>query len=307
MQPSSQLPNFLIIGTVKAGTSSLYNYLKTHPEIYMSPIKEPRHFMFPDIHPHVIGPEGTPLYNDLRFVWRIEDYRRLFEGRSGEAAAGEASPQYLYAEQSPGAIRKLIPDAKLIAILRDPADRAFSHFCHTRREGREPLSDFAEALKVEDARISLGCSINHYRNCGYYSNQLKRYLAAFPREQILILLYDDMVANIEGFLANICAFLGVDDTFKFDTTERYNVSHGIPRSIGFSKFLHSSGAAKRLIRAILPADVRSTMFRRLSALNMGPKPVFERSVRQQLVSAFKSDILELEKLIDRDLSAWLRY
>jgi hypothetical protein len=305
-QPSSNLPNFLIIGTVKAGTSSLYRYLKTHPEIYLSPIKEPRYFVFPDMHPHLIGPDGKSLDDVYSFVWRIEDYRRLFEERTGEPAAGEASPQYLYSEKAPGAIRKLIPDAKLIAILRDPADRAFSHFCHARRDGREPLPDFAAALDVEDSRIAAGCWINHYRNQGYYSNQIKRYLATFPREQMLILLYDDMLPDNAAFLARICAFLKVDDTFKFDTTIRYNESSSMPLSPGFNKFLNSSGRAKRLIRAILPADLRLAMFRRLFALNMGPKPVFERSVRQQLVSAFKPDILELEKLIDRDLSAWLR-
>jgi len=306
MHSASQLPNFLIIGAVKAGTSSIYRYLKTHPEIYMSPVKEPRYFVFPGIRPHLIGPDGKPLNDFMRFVWRLEDYRRLFAGRTVEKAAGEASPQYLYSETAPGAIRELIPDARLIAILRDPADRAFSNFCHTRRDGNEPLPDFAAALEAEDARIAAGCWFNQYRNRGYYSRQLKRYLEIFPREQMLILLYDDLVSDCDRLLAQICAFLGVDDTFKFDTSVRFNVTVGMPRSVAFRKFLHSSGPAKRLLRALLPDSLRLALYRRFSALNMGPKPVFEPSVRKELVSAFRQDILELEKLIDRDLSAWLR-
>ena len=95
------------------------------------------------------------------------------------------SPLYLYQQCSPGAIRKLIPNAKLIAILRDPAERAYSHFCHNRRDGHEPLADFAAALDAEEKRIAKGWwSKYHYRNHGYYARQLRRYLEFFPREQI---------------------------------------------------------------------------------------------------------------------------
>lgn len=303
MQSSSELPNFLVIGAAKAGTTSLYRYLKTHPGIYLSTIKEPRYFAFPETRPFFVGPGSKRL----NIIWEIENYRQLFAGRTSEPAVGEMSPQYLYRECSPGAIRRLIPEAKLIAILRDPADRAYSHFCHSRRDGREPLSSFAAALAVEEKRIAAGWWFNsHYRNCGYYAKQLKRYFELFPPEQILVLLYDDMVSDCPGLLRRICVFLGIDENHKFDTTERHNATRGIPRSVFFDQFLNSEGAAKRLIRAIMPPHVRLSLFRRFSAFNLTPKPAFERSVREQLVSAFKPDILELEQLIERDLSAWLR-
>jgi hypothetical protein len=303
MQPSSALPNFLVLGAAKAGTTSLYRYLRAHPDIYLSSIKEPRYFAFPETRPSFVGPGSKRL----QIIWEIEKYRQLFAGRTSEPAAGEISPQYLYCECSPGAIRKLIPEAKLIAILRDPADRAYSHFCHSRRDGRESLPDFAAALAAEDKRIAAGWWFNfHYRNCGYYARQLKRYLKLFPREQILILLYDDMISDCPGLLRRICAFLGIDESHRFDTTERHNVTKGIPHSVLFDRFLHSEGTAKHLIRAIVRPNVRLSMFRRLSSLNLTPKPAFERSVHEQLVSAFKPDILELEQLIERDLSAWLQ-
>ncbi len=308
MPSSKNLPDFLVIGTAKAGTTSLYRYLKNHPDIYLSPIKEPKYFAFPETRPFFVGPDSKRRNQDPTIIWKLEDYSKLFEGRGKELAAGEISPQYLYCECSPGAIRTLIPDTKLIAILRDPADRAYSHFCHSRRDGREPLSDFAAALAAEDKRIAAGWWFNfHYRNRGYYAKQIQRYLEIFPCEQLLILLYDDMISDCAGLLRKICIFLGINENHKFDTKERYNVTYGEPRNLFFDRFLNSVGPTKRLIRAIVPPHVRLWMFHRLSALNLAPKPIFDRNVRQQLVSAFKPDIQKLEKLIDRDLSAWLRY
>jgi hypothetical protein len=302
MQRASQLPDFLVIGTAKAGTTSLYQYLKSHPEVYLSPIKEPRYFAHPEVRPAFVGP-----LRNLPRVWKIEDYRRLFEARTTELVAGEMSPQYLYHECSPGAICKLIPKAKLIAILRDPADRAFSHFCHNRRDGIESLADFAAALAVEDERIAQNWwPAFHYRHRGYYAQQLKRYLRLFPREQLLILVYDDMVADCPEVLKRICAFLGVDESHSFDTTVRYNVSWGMPHGRLIHSGLKSALPAKRLIRAMLPARMRENLSRMASTVLMRRKPGLDPSLREQLVSQFKPDILELQKIIGRDLSPWLR-
>jgi len=296
------LPDFLVIGAARAGTTSLYRYLKSHPQIYLSPIKEHKYFAYPETRPILVGPHRT-----TPIVWKLEDYRRLFQTRAGEIAAGEMSPQYLYTECSPAAIRKLIPEAKLIAILRDPAERAFSHFCHNRSGGIESLSDFRAALAAEDERIAQGWwPAFHYRNRGYYSRQLRRYFALFPREQMLILFFDDLVADCHEFLRKICAFLGVDENQPFDTSERDNATIGIPRSSVLRRFLRSAGTAKRMIRAVLPEGTRSRLFDRFSRVIWNPTPVFQPGVRAQLVSDFKPDIQALQEVIGRDLSAWLR-
>ena len=137
------MPTFLIIGAGKSGTTSLYYYLKQHPQVYMSPVKE-AHFFDQDEgeKPDFRGPgRSSPPP-----ITSIEDYRALFRGVTDETAVGEATPSYIYIPGAPGRIRRRIPDAKLIAGLRNPTDRAYSAFLHTVRSGRERLTDLARAL-----------------------------------------------------------------------------------------------------------------------------------------------------------------
>src|SRR5690606_4435051 len=114
-------------------------------------------------------------------------YRALFDDVTNEGAIGEASPIYLYAEQAPRNIHRHIPDARMIAILRDPAERAFSACCHTVRDGREPIADFRAAVAAEPERIAAGWPpIYHYVTAGFYARQLQRYFELFAREQLRI-------------------------------------------------------------------------------------------------------------------------
>jgi Sulfotransferase family len=167
------MPNFLIIGAGKAGTSSLYQYLKQHPQIYMSPIKETNFFAL----------EGQDLnFADPRdrinkySITKIEDYYAQFEAVSNETAIGEASPLYLYEPKAPEQIQHYIPDVKLIAILRNPVDRAYASFLYLHREQRESLEYFSEALDAEPSRIQNNYPwIWHYKNLGFYAEQLQRY------------------------------------------------------------------------------------------------------------------------------------
>src|SRR3712207_4104321 len=130
------LPNFLVIGAMKSGTTALYYYLEQHPEIYMSPVKEPNFFS---------------QENAADTVTHIGTYEQLFKGASGKKAIGEASHSYLYEPRAAAEIRRYVPKVKLIAILRNPIDRAYSHFLHMVRSGTEPLDDFAQALREEEA------------------------------------------------------------------------------------------------------------------------------------------------------------
>ncbi len=171
------LPNFLIIGPPKCGTTALYRYLSQHPDVFMPREKEPR-FLLSHAVPTYTGPTD-PLYAK-RLVTSVTKYEELFASASRERAIGEASTLYLYTPGAEDGIRRHVPGAKLIAILRNPVDRAYSNFLHQRYLGAEPLSDFDEALRAEPARIARGWGpFWHYAELGRYQRQLERFHRVF--------------------------------------------------------------------------------------------------------------------------------
>jgi len=220
------MPNFLLMGAAKAGTTALYQYLKQHPQIYMSPVKEPHFFAYEGRKPNTQGPGDTA--NDS--IITLKEYLALFESVRNERAIGEASTMYLYLPQACERIRYYLPDARLIAILRHPAERAYSAFIHLVREGRETLTNFSQALQSEEERIRQNWGpLWHLTRCGFYYEQVKRYFDTFPREQIKIYLYDDFKARPTQVVQDIFRFLKVDDSFQPDMSVRVNIS-GIPKS-----------------------------------------------------------------------------
>ena len=174
------MPNFFIIGAMKSGTTALYYYLEQHPEIYMSPVKEPNFFC------------SQEQRNGADSVTDIGTYQHLFRDVLGQIAIGEASHCYLYDPRAAAEIRRCVPDAKLIAILRNPIDRAYSHFLHMVRTGLEPLGDFAQALHEEEAGAYKERIFQDYVGRGFYYSQLKRYFGTFDRKQIRFISYEDL-------------------------------------------------------------------------------------------------------------------
>lgn len=148
------LPTFLVIGAAKAGTTSLYHYLGQHPQVFMSPVKEPGFFAL-EGHPLDFRGPGDEWLRQATTT-TLEAYQKLFEGVRDEPAVGEASVLYLHHHAAPEAIARYVPDVKLVAVLRDPVERAYSAFLYQTRNGREPLADFEEALRAEPRRIADG-------------------------------------------------------------------------------------------------------------------------------------------------------
>ncbi len=219
------LPNFLILGAARCGTTSLHYYLAEHPDVCMSSIKEPNYFLFTQS-----GQGPQPCIDDRRIVAKsVPDrarYERLFTRPA--AAVGEASPLYLYNRETPGLIREAAPDARLIAIAREPVERTWSHFVYVNDDlGDGTVAAFRAAVERE-----LGLPYEPYRTGTHfvrlsaYAEQLTRYRDVFPSEQVLVVGYDDLIRRTPGTLARICRFLGVDDTFRFDTSVQYNPSSG---------------------------------------------------------------------------------
>lgn len=293
------MPNFLTIGAEKSGTTALYHYLRQHPQIYMSPVKEPNFFSLGGEKPEDRGPGHLPTSH----VTDIEAYCKLFREVSGETAIGEASPAYLYQQKAVERIRHHIPDAKLIAILRDPVERAYSNFLHCISLGREPLADFEQALQEEEMRVRNNWrSLWHYKRKGFYYEQLKRYFDLFDENQIKVYLYEDLNEDPSGTLRDIFRFLEVDESFIPDTSARLNVS-GVPRN----KALHSlvTTLNRPTIKSFVPNRLLKALREPVRSRVLTKPPQLLPEVRGRLIEVFREDILRLQELIDRDLSGWL--
>jgi len=297
------LPNFLIVGAQKAGTSSVYQYTREHPDVYMSEVKEPEFFALEGREVNHRGPDGcTPNENDRQYT-DLETYQRLFDNVDGETAVGEASTLYLYSPRAPERIHHYVPDAKLIAILRNPVERAYSAFLMAKRSGNEPLS-FAEALAAEEERTENGFGyLWRYKDFGRYHEQLRRYLEHFSRGQLRVFLLEDLKNDPEGLTAEIYRFIGVDDTYSPDVSLTHNKG-GVPRSDLIEEILSTDSIVKDALKGVIPETVREHIRHFIRDANYS-KPTLDRSVRRALTGSFEQEILRLQDLIDRDLSHWL--
>ncbi len=288
------LPNFLIIGAQKSGTTSLYHYLDEHPEVFMSRKKEPHFFSFEGREPKF--KERSDKKKNI--INTIEAYEQLFDGVTNEKAIGEASPSYLYEEQAAERIHTRIPDAKLIAILRDPVDRAYSHFLHAVRSGREPMDGFVQALDDEEKRRAEGWGNPYdYQRKGFYGAQLTRFLEYFPREQLLVFLFEDLSDDPRKLVRQMYDFIGVDADFTPDLSAKYNVTEA-PEG--------SKSERQRGIFAKLFGGKKARKIEKTSAATVVEKPPFPLEIRERLYNVYREDMLVLQGLIDRDLSAWLK-
>ena len=202
------MPNFLIIGAEKSGTTSLYHYLRQHPDIFMCRPKELYFFAYEGERPDHRGPGDLTF--DRNIVTRLEDYLAHFDSVANEKAIGEACPQYLYVPKAAERIRHHLPDARLVVVLRSPAERAHSIYMHAKREGRETTANFAEALEQEDARLRAGWESSWgYRRNGFYCEQVARYDRLFDRSRLRIYLFEDLRDDPVLLVQDICRFLGV--------------------------------------------------------------------------------------------------
>lgn len=294
------MPNFLIIGSAKGGTTSLHYYLNQHPQIFMSAVKEPRFFALEGEVLNFRNPDAAINHNS---VTTLEAYQALFKDVTNEIAIGEASPLYLYSAKAVERIKHYIPQAKLIAVLRNPVDRAFSCYTHLRRENYEKLS-FAEGLKAEEQRIQDNWAhLWHYKKAGFYYEQLKRYYDAFDPAQIKVYLFEDLNVDSTAITQDICRFLGVDDSFQPELS-RQNVS-GIPKSRLVHNFFARKNPIREAIAPLIPSHLRQQISRKIKTWNLGKKPELDPAIRQELVELYREDILKLQELLQRDLSHWL--
>ena len=305
-----QWPNFLIIGAPRSGTTTIYEGLRQHPEIFMSPFKEPWFFALAG----KTEPFNGPGDNDpVRTGIRDEDaYLALFNGVKHEKAIGEASTLYLYSPEAAIKIRERLPEVKLIAILRSPVDRAYSNYIQHVQQGRETLP-FKDAIEAEEQRESMGWSpFWLYRKMGLYGKQLTNYYHIFSKEQIHIFLYDDIVDNPSELFKSIFKYLEIDTIDTKIILNKQNLS-GIPKRrnlhtllTGLTKSRFTNKFVKPLLPPKIRRNIRLNFITSLINRNLVKTPISEKD-RQELTDYYHEDILLTQDITNRDLTNWLTY
>ncbi|MEM6553556.1 MAG: sulfotransferase domain-containing protein [Planctomycetota bacterium] len=284
-------PNFLILGANKAGTSSLHIYLAQHPDIFMPENKEPT--FFPYLANAIQPAKGNPGLDKAVTNW--EDYEALFADAGGFKIRGESSTAYLHNPAVPPLIKEHLPDVKMVAVFREPADRAFSNYTMYRRWNIEPLRTFKAALKAEPKRLADGMNDGYgYTTLGFYADRVEQYLSLFPHDRFRFFLFDDIKHDAAAVAREIFEFLDIDPDVPVDASKRYNVNT-LTRSQPLDTLLQKQKVKKLVPNAILQC---------LHNLNTY-KPQLSPQQHRELQDLYREDIKRLAKLIDRDLTHWL--
>jgi Sulfotransferase family len=305
-RPPGPLPNFLIAGAARSGTTSLANYVGEHPDAFI-PARKETMFFIAEFYART-GSEDV-FYSRVRtryLVETIEQYRALFAPARGRAAVGEASVSYLYLHQmAVPRIRAILGDPRIIIILRDPVERALSAYTYVLREVAGTPS-FEEFLALEAARRQGAWdTLYHPVQVGMYSRQVQAFLEAFSR--VKILLYEDLCADPRGVMAEVYRFLAIDDAFVPAVRTAYNAS-GVPVSRGIYDLLYRSFVARRLLRpafdAVMSEAAIVALKERVRRMLLR-RPPLRPETEARLRALFTDDVTRLQDLIGRDLSAWL--
>jgi hypothetical protein len=287
------LPNFIVIGAAKGGTTALYWYLAEHPAVFMSRVKETNFFAYN------VDLEGRLLYGDPevhRFpVKTLEEYEGLFRDVGNARAIGEASPLYLESPQAAGRMRATVPEARIVCSLRHPVERAYSDYLmYLRRRGRE--FDPERELTTTAAWAHPG---SRWLQVSRYYPQLQRYFDAFPRQRIHVLLFDDLRRSATEAIRAIYAFLEVDPSFLPDL-DTPHAPGGIP-AIPMLEGLFSRAA---VLRPWVPTSAANWV-RRMRARTLQKAPALPPGLRVEITAQFRDDIRQTSELIGRDLDHWL--
>lgn len=278
------LPNFFIVGAPKAGTTSLYQYLKNHPDVFMSPIKEPNFF--------------SQVSINIFKIENKEEYLKLFKNAKNEKAIGEASTIYLASPDAAQNIHDLIPDAKIIIILRDPVNQFFSGYMMNQKQGIEK-STLDE--KINHLKFVFDSKSDSYSK---FSNQIKKYLSIFGKNNVKIIIFEEFILDPKNTVTEILRFLDINSDFDF-ISESHNSFEDqmIPRG-KISENILVSGLAGKLAKKfkILSMSKRVAIGEIILKKKRGEqKPSLSKTHLEKLKQCFDSDVKELEIMLGKKL------
>lgn len=291
-------PKLIIGGTSKSGTTALYYYLRQHPDMCLSAKKELHFFSRHWLEQSAAGPGDRYVLAEIPEAF--EEYLEYFSHCDESKIAVDISPSYLFYYQSANEIKKQLSDAKLVFILRNPADKVFSQYMHLVGEGRETLS-FSEALEAENERKSKGYSdMWLYRESGFYSDAIEYFQLVLGKTNVKVFYHEEFLRDPAFVLREICVFAGVDDGVEFSPVSGVNRS-GIPKSAFIAKLI-APNPLTYLLRRMLPQGLGRVVRKILRDFNAGKKPVLSKELRLALMAEFSDDIRKLELLVGRSNS-----
>ena len=299
------MPDFFIAGVPKAGTTALHSALARHPSLFMSPVKEPKFFLTDGAPPAEGGPGDAKTYRE--HIWQPAAYEALFDAAPAGALRGESTPFYLYSRAAQQRIRDMVPDARLIVVLRDPVERAHSNWTHLWSAGLDPCDDFLQACEQEESRIAAGwADFWHYTALGRYGEQLQHLYSRFPREQILVFRYRAMIDDPARTLDRVCAFLGVPTGVLTELPRENVTAH--PEATVRHRIGGTARRAGATVSALLPGHAGAALTDRLEHFlqqDATPRRPLTWEERRALIPRFAADIGLLESVTGESFSDWL--
>ncbi|MCW2877163.1 MAG: putative deacetylase sulfotransferase [Sphaerisporangium sp.] len=299
------LPDFLVIGAPKTGSTALHAALARHPALFMSAVKEPKFFLTEGPPPARGGPGDAQTFRE--HVWHRPDYEALFAPAPAGTLKGESTPFYLYDRKAQRRIHALIPQAKLIVILRDPVERAHSNWTHLWSAGLEPVGDVLRACAEEDRRVAAGWSAFwHYVGLGRYGEQLEHLFELFPKDNVLLFRYRELVDDPVATLDRICGFLGVERGVITEVPRENVTAHPDPtlRHRALSRVLRAGVTVGRHLPGPLAARLTEPLEVALQDRGRPRRPL-SWDERQALIPRFEDDIALLERVTGEEFGDWL--
>lgn len=308
------LPNFFIVGAAKSGTTSLYHYLSQHPEVYMSKEKEPAYFNSKNKRPKFefsgsIFKEDFKNNLNAQTLCGFEEYLSLFEGVRDEKAIGEATVDYLSQPETPDLIFKNRPEAKIIVLLRNPYDTAYSDYLMKQRDGVWNKGvTFLDVLKAEDLEEKDPFALPNLIRIRFYSQYIEKYIERFSSDQVKVFLFEDL-ENPSHLLEDCFKFLEVSTDFEPDFSIKHNSASAISSSQGLYFLLKDlSQPFKERLKKVAPRGIFDWYTKKREGVtkfgqrSMTKCPAEEKEFLKPILNP---EILELQRLINRNLSHWL--